>query len=99
MRESVAPSRVQVPNEMSVLEHKPYWWLPVTKAIVPVLLLCAVGLLPKSVAKSPGEVDIGDTVGEATLQGLNGPPRQLSEFRGRPLIINLWVRIPGDCDR
>jgi len=52
MRESVAPSRVQVPNEMSVLEHKPYWWLPVTKAIVPVLLLCAVGLLPKSVANA-----------------------------------------------
>lgn len=97
MRESLAPSRVQVPNEMSVLEHKPYWWLPVTKAIVPVLLLCAVGLLPKSVAKSPGEVDIGDTVREATLQGLNGPPRQLSEFRGRPLIINLWASWCGPC--
>jgi len=66
-------------------------------AIVPVLLLCAVGLLPQSVAKSPGEVDIGDTVREATLQGLNGPPRNLSEFHGRPLIINLWASWCGPC--
>jgi thiol-disulfide isomerase/thioredoxin len=82
---------------MSILEHKRYWRLPVTKVTVLVLLLCAVGLVPKSVARSPGEVEIGDTVREATLQGLNGPPRKLSEFRGRPLIINLWASWCGPC--
>ncbi len=40
---------------------------------------------------------IGDTVREATLQGLNGPARKLSEFRGRPLIINLWASWCGPC--
>lgn len=82
---------------MSILEHKPYRWLPVTWAIVPVLLLGALGVLPPTVAKSPGEVDIGQTVREATLRGLNGPPRNLSEFRGRPLIINLWASWCGPC--
>jgi thiol-disulfide isomerase/thioredoxin len=69
------------------------------RAIVPllVLLLCAAGLAPQSVAKSPGEVDIGEIVREATLQGLNGPPRKLSEFRGRPLIINLWASWCDPC--
>lgn len=67
------------------------------KRIVPVLLLCVAGLLPQSVAKSPGEVDIGGAVREATLQGLNGPSRKLSEFRGRPLIINVWASWCDPC--
>ena len=67
------------------------------KGIVPGLLLCVASLLSQSVAKSPGEVDIGGTVREATLQGLNGPSRKLSEFRGRPLIINLWASWCGPC--
>jgi thiol-disulfide isomerase/thioredoxin len=60
-------------------------------------LVCALGLSPQSGAGSPGEIDIGATVREATLQGLNGPPRKLSEFRGRPLIINVWASWCGPC--
>jgi len=83
---------------MSVLAHEQsYRRLPVTQAILPLLLLCAVTLSPRSVAKTPGEVPIGDTVREATLQGLNGPPRKLSEFRGKPLIINLWASWCEPC--
>jgi thiol-disulfide isomerase/thioredoxin len=42
-------------------------------------------------------VPIGGTLPDATLTGLNGPPRKLSAFRGRPLIINVWASWCGPC--
>ena len=48
-------------------------------------------------AKTPGEVAVGQTLPEAVLQGLNGKGRKLSEFRGRPLIINVWASWCGPC--
>ena len=68
-----------------------------TKTIVALLLLATATLSPQSVAKTPGEVAIGDIVRDATLQGLNGPPRKLAEFRGKPLIINLWASWCEPC--
>ena len=40
---------------------------------------------------------MGQRLRDATLQGLNGPPRTLSSFRGRPLIINVWASWCGPC--
>jgi thiol-disulfide isomerase/thioredoxin len=31
------------------------------------------------------------------MKGVNGPPRKLSEFRGRPLLINVWASWCGPC--
>jgi thiol-disulfide isomerase/thioredoxin len=57
-------------------------------------LLCISAPL---IAATPGEVAIGDDLADATLQGLNGPSRKLSEFRGAPLIINVWASWCGPC--
>jgi len=58
------------------------------------LLLVAA---PLAAATTPGEVGVGEQLREATMQGLNGPPRRLSEFRGKPLIINVWASWCGPC--
>jgi thiol-disulfide isomerase/thioredoxin len=64
------------------------------------IALLLVGLLAGSTvaaAKTPGEVEVGGVLREATLQGLSGPSRKLSEFRGTPLIINVWASWCGPC--
>jgi thiol-disulfide isomerase/thioredoxin len=62
-----------------------------------VLVLWAAGSSPDARAQTPGEVAIGATVRDATLRGLNGPARKLSDFHGRPLIINLWASWCEPC--
>jgi thiol-disulfide isomerase/thioredoxin len=61
------------------------------------VLLCLAVANPAASANIPGEVPIGGTLRDATLQGLNGPSRKLSAFRGRPLIINVWASWCGPC--
>ncbi|MDP2005868.1 MAG: TlpA disulfide reductase family protein [Rubrivivax sp.] len=46
---------------------------------------------------TPGEVKVGEVLRDATMQGLNGPTRQLSSFRGRPLVINVWASWCAPC--
>ena len=65
--------------------------------LLPALLFCPLATSRAAVAKAQGEVDIGHTLREATLQGLNGPSRALSDFRGQPLIINVWASWCGPC--
>jgi thiol-disulfide isomerase/thioredoxin len=67
------------------------------RLVFSVLALCALGASPAVSGETPGEVQIGAPLREATLQGLNGSPRKLSEFRGKPLIINVWASWCGPC--
>jgi len=50
-----------------------------------------------ALARTPGEVEVGQVLREAPLQGVLGPSRLLSDFRGKPTIINVWASWCGPC--
>jgi thiol-disulfide isomerase/thioredoxin len=63
------------------------------------LVICSLASVCSAAANSgdPEEVQVGGVLPEATMQGLNGPSRSLMDFRGRPLIINVWASWCGPC--
>jgi thiol-disulfide isomerase/thioredoxin len=67
------------------------------KAVILFMLFWLAGAASPAFAKTPGEVEIGGFLREVPMQGLSGPSRMLSDFRGKPLIINVWASWCGPC--
>lgn len=57
-------------------------------------LACALGSVG---AQAQVPVEIGRTVQDVKMRSLNGRDRNLSDYRGKPLLINVWASWCGPC--
>jgi thiol-disulfide isomerase/thioredoxin len=66
------------------------------RAITQVFFLVSA-LSATAFAGTPGEVEIGGYLRDATLHGLAGKMKKFSDYKGKPLIINVWASWCGPC--
>jgi len=62
-----------------------------------VLLAILLTIAPGLTMATPGEVLAGGTLRQVPMQGLTGSGQMLSDFRGKPLIINVWASYCAPC--
>ena len=66
------------------------------KYILTLMMILFVAL-PASVDAAAGAVPVGGVLPNAPMRGLTGKSEFLSEYLGKPLIINVWASYCGPC--
>ena len=61
------------------------------------LLIIILASMPSSGGATPGEIRIGGSLRQTPMQGLTGNSLLLSDYRGKPLIINVWASYCTPC--
>jgi thiol-disulfide isomerase/thioredoxin len=54
-------------------------------------------IITSIIPDTSGEVDVGGYLREASLDGLNATKKSFSDYKGKPLIINIWASWCGPC--
>jgi len=62
-----------------------------------VLFFMMLAAAPSLGGATPGEVSIGGNLRDAPMRGLTGESVSLSEYQGKPLIINVWASYCVPC--
>ena len=60
-------------------------------------LFISLSCIPLMVNATPGEVPVGGILRDLPMQGLSGDSLMLSDYRGKPLIINVWASYCSPC--
>lgn len=61
------------------------------------ILFLASMFTTTALATTPGEVEVGSYLGMVQLHGLFGSKKTFADFKGKPLIINVWASWCGPC--
>ena len=61
------------------------------------ILLSAVVFAMPGWAATPGEIEVGAALRDVPMAGFAGEISTFSEFRGKPLVINVWASWCGPC--